>query len=283
MNKNRYISRNAGWIILLVLAIFSSCKQEVVQPAGRSGDALISFFGVSPQMASELSFPSSTDYVLTDRTDTNFKVSSLSNTTPAFNKTNNFQYPGTGYNATLQQPWVQYMHMKPGLHTFALVDTARYLRVKDNINLKPNMPLSIYYADSMGYYRSFILQDQIATQSEKTGIRFLDFSPDAGSVFFTINEKPASQSGFPATLQYGQSSKFISYPNAKTDTLRINFYMTGDSTDVVARAFLQADPAHSYTLALTGYYNPSPVYKDPKSGSYIFLSGGLSVIINKNN
>ena len=246
---------------------------------GSAAEAQVNFINASAQLFGDLSYNGKA-YILTDRKDTTYQSVFL----PYFSRDNKFQYPSTAYNASLTQSWITYLNLAPGTHQFILVDTSHYLRVKDNINLKINAPVSIYYTDSLGYFKSFIFQDQLINEPANVRLRFLDFSPDAGNVFFTIDEKPASSRGFIKSLKYGGVTSFVSYPNPKTDTLRINFYQATDSTTIIARTFLQAEPGHSYTLALTGYYSPFVSYPDPKnSNNYKNITGGLSVLVNTNN
>ena len=272
------------WISMLIVinvGFLSSCKKEAL-PDTVGNDGQISFFNVSAQLSNDVGY-SGNAYVLTDLTDTIYKSGNLpGNNTPVFGQ-NEFQYPSTIFNSTLRQPWVMYMRLKTGMHQFTLVDTGHYLRVRDKFAIAPNAPVSVYYTDSLGYFRSLILQDQLINKPGIVRLRFIDLSPDAGKVFFTINEKAASSSGFVQSLKYGQSAPFVDYPNPRTDTLRINFYQAADSSTVVASAFLQAAPGRSYTLALNGYYNQSISYPDPKNGQYKSFSGFLSVLINTNN
>jgi hypothetical protein len=269
-------SRIFSGVAVVLVFVLGSCRRQVQTPAGSSGDAQISFIGVSVQMMA-----SGGSYVLIDNTDTSSTVRPSTVNQPVLS---NPQYmsPTTAYNQTLAVPWVFYMHLYPGKHSFSLMDTALRLRAIDTLQLAANAPVSIYYADSMGYFRSVVLQDQFTTQGTQTNIRFVDLSPDAGSIFFTIDEQPASVQGFDTAYVYGQHSDFVPLSDTAGSTLRINFYQAGDSVDVIAREFLQADPGHAYTFILEGYFNTSPTYTDPLTGDAENPAGGLSLLVNKN-
>jgi hypothetical protein len=284
MNAKKKNNKTAGVLMVMLIILLAACKKDLQPHSDNTSDGQVAFINASAQLFSDLGFNGNA-YILKDITDTTYKPVNLSSPDmPYLNKQYKYQYPSTNFNATLAQPWVNYLHTSTGAHQFILIDTAHYLRVKDEVDLKANTPVSIYYADSLGYFRSFILEDQLINEPGKVRLRFLNLSPDAGDVFFTINEKPASSSGFINSFKYGSLTSFVSYPNIKRDTLRINFYRAGDSTTVVATTFLQADPGRSYTLALQGYYSQFVSYPDPKdSNKYKSLTGGLSVLVHTNN
>jgi hypothetical protein len=274
------ISRKGAllYVAVIMACVCCACRRQVQVPSGSSDDARISFIAVSAQMMED-----GGGYVLIDNTDSAFpQIRPGTLNQPVLDQEAQFMYPTTPFNETLTVPWIFYMHLYPGRHSFTLVDTGLILRATDEVQLGPNAPVSIYYADSVGYFRSLVLQDQFTTQSSQANIRFLDLSPDAGSIFFTIDDQPASAQGFDTTYAYGQHSGFIPFPNQVSDTLRINFYQAGDSVDVIAREFLQADPGHAYTFILEGYYNTSPSYPDPLTGKTKTPTGGLSILVNKN-
>ena len=267
------------YVLTLIAFLCHSCREQVETPAGRSDDAQVSFICASAQMTYE-----GAGYVLIDNTDSAFpQVRPDLTNQPNFNSTDKFMYPNTPFNASLAVSWTIYMHLYPGKHSFTLLDDGLLFRAGDQYQLAANAPVSIYYADSLGLFRSLVLQDHFTTSNSQVNLRFLDLSPDAGKIFFTIDEQPAAAQGFDSTYSYGQSSTFINFPNPVSDTLRISFYQAGDSVDVIAREFLQADPGHAYTFALQGYYNTNPSYTDPLTGNPVTPPGGLSVLVNKNN
>lgn len=282
MHLNKKNRASVLKITFVALIIFlAACKKELKTPAAESPDAKVAFISVSPQLSNDL-IPYGTAYVLKDITDTNATKQFL-NTMPALNIGSKMQYPTTVSNTSLQQPWIEYLHLPSGPHLFTLVDTSHFLRVRDQVNFQADKPVSIYYADSLGHYRSFILPDDFTSNPGEVGLRFLNFSPDAGNVFFTIDEKPASASGFVNSFKYGQITPFVNYPNPRADTLRVNFFQASDSTTVIASAFVQAAPGHAYTLALQGYLNGSATYFDPKNHKLKTIQASLSVQINNNN
>jgi hypothetical protein len=288
MEQTRFIywlSRKSYPIYALafIALLCHSCREQVETPAGRSEDAQISFICASAQMMNINGYGIPDGYVLIDNTDSAFPLvrPDLTNQ-PFFNSTEKFMYPNTSFNASLTVPWTFYMHLYPGRHSFTLLDTGLLFRAGDQFQLAANAPVSIYYADSLGFFRSLVMQDRFTTSNGQVNLRFLDLSPDAGNIFFTIDEQPAAAQGFDSTYRYGQAGAFVNFPNPVSDTLRISFYQAGDSVDVIAREFLQADPGHAYTFALQGYYNTSPSYIDPLTGKPENPLGGLSILVNKN-
>jgi hypothetical protein len=288
MEQTRYIHRLFRkqpilYVLVFIAFLCHSCREQVTTPAGRSDDAQISFICASTQMMNEIDLNGNSGYVLVDNTDSAFpQVRPDIANQPFFNSADKFMYPFSEINATLTVPWIFYMHLYPGKHSFSLLDTGLLFRAGDQFQLAANAPVSIYYADSMGFFRSLVLQDQFTTSNSQVNLRFLDLSPDAGNIFFTIDEQPAAAQGFDSSYVYGQHSAFVPFPNPVSDTLRISFYQAGDSVDAIAHEFLQADPGHTYTLALQGYYNTSPSYTDPLTFLQTTPAGGLSILVNKN-
>ena len=271
------------YVLAFIAVLCHSCREQVTTPAGRSDDAQISFICASTQLMNINGYGISDGVVLIDNTDSAFpQVRPDISNQPFFSAADKFMYPFSEFNTTLTVPWIFYMHLYPGKHSFTLLDTGLLFRAVDQFQLPANAPVSIYYADSMGFFRSLVLQDQFTTNNSQVNLRFLDLSPDAGKIFFTIDEQPAAVQGFDSTYSYGQHSAFVNFPNPLSDTLRINFYQAGDSVDVIAREFLQADPGHAYTFALQGYYNTNPSYIDPLTGHFENPLGGLSILVNKN-
>jgi hypothetical protein len=268
------------WFLLylpvMAAGLCSGCREKVVTLPGSSNDAQISFFCASTLLMQ------SGGYVLIDYTDTTFPPPSpsqlaLNDSVPSFSAISRYMYPTTVYNRTLPVPWVFYMHLKPGKHSFTLLDGGTQFRAVDESLLSANIPASIFYTDSMGYFRSVVLEDQYTIQNSQVSLRLVDLSPDAGKVFFTISGQQASAMGFAPTYSYGKNSGFVNLPNPVSDTLQINFYQAGDSVDVVASNFLPVNPGHAYTFTLQGYFNPNPTYTDPLTGYPETPAGGLSI------
>lgn len=277
--------------VIAILIIGISCQRTVTTPY--QPDAQVSFIGVSAQMQSALSGGKGVYPIFIDLPDTSLQSIPFSdNSLPYsftnvyqnvgyFNKDNNYQFPTTSYNASQQASWIRYMRLTPGSHVFSLLDTAHNVRHRDTVDMAQNMPISVYYGDSLGYFRSWVLKDTLVSDAEKIRLRFLDASPDAGNVFVKVNDRP-TPAGFPDSLKYGMVSSFTDYNNPVSDTLRIYFYHVGDSTNILARSFLQAEPGRSYTLTLAGYVNSNIGYTDSVSGTHLTGSIGLHVIVNKN-
>lgn len=263
-------------LLLTVLWLFSACRKQVQTLTDSSNDAQISFICASPQLISELG-RSGNAPIMVDYAGNIFPPPEpLSVYQPSFNSQQKFIFPTTSFNETLEVGWSFYMHLYPGTHTITVLDTGLFPRNSDTCSLKANAPVSAFYADSMGYFSSFFLEDKFSIQDSQVSLRLVNLCPDAGNVFFTIDQQAAPALGFASSYSYGQSSPFINYPNPSFDTLRIYFYQAGDSIDVIAREFLPVFPGHAYTFTLQGYVNPSPMYTDPVTGDFENLSGGIS-------
>lgn len=275
---------NTLFLIILFCIVLTACKKENQLNDASANDALVTFNIVSAQLQSDLAAKNNC-YVLIDRADTTYQPLNLSNPElPYFNNNYKFQYPTNTFNAGLQQSWAIYGHIKPGAHTLNLIDSAHYLRNSSKINLAANKNFSIYYADSLGYFRSFVLQDELINQPGKVRLRFLDFCPDATELAFNIDDKPAAQSGFVNKMNYGTTTGFVNYDTPRPDTLKIDFYQPSDPQTIVATTFLKTQPGRSYTLALMGYLSGFASYPDPKNNLFYKQVGiSLSVVVNTNN
>lgn len=181
----------------------------------------------------------------------------------------------------LSSPWISYIRIPSGLHSVVLSDTskAQHPLAFNRITTVPGEPMTIYYADSLGRFRTWTLIDTVTVSDDNIGIRVMDFSPDAGSVFFTINNQPPA--GFPDSLHYGQVSSFVRWPTPVADTLQLRFYNAGDSTDIVAIAFLDASPGHAYNLLLHGYQYAHN-YPDPVTGQSLPFNPDMQAVITQN-
>lgn len=266
--------------LLILLLLAASCRKDVTFPAEGAG-AQISFVCASAQLQNELKAEGAFSFIVSGIADTGYAYPSANAPVfPYFSRNQNYQYPNTTFNAKQNQPWIWYMSIPRGSHQFILVDTAHHPLVQHDLQAQPGQLLSVYYADSLGYFRTWTLSDERAGNATGIRLRFLHLSPDAGKIFCTINEK-AGGAGFPDSLHYGETTGFIPYDSPVIDTLRISFYQAQDSANAIARVFLQAEPGRSYTLALQGYQYDQG-YLDPHTGGFFFIPAGLRVLINKN-
>src|SRR5258708_40059430 len=152
--------------------------------------------------------------------------------------------------------------------------------IRGQVNTGSACPVTVFFADSLGSFRYWVTQDTLTNLPGQIRLRVLQLSPDAGQVFFTVNKRIAT--AFPDSLQYGSVTPFINLDNPVSDTLTIRFYHVGDTTNILTRAFLYADPGRVYTMVLKGYVN-SQAYPDPKTpGNTVNINPDLSVVINKN-
>lgn len=236
--------------LLVTCQLFSCHKTGLLTD---KADAQISFYNASEYVQNQLkqSNGGAKIDILIDTPDTTTHADGSSLYLAAFrnNNSNLYQFPN------LSSPWISYMRIPSGLHTVVLTDTSSNHRplAYTRVSGIPGEPRTIYYADSLGQFRTWILTDTVNIPDKYIGIRVMDLSPDAGKVFFTINGLPAA--GFPDSLQYGQVTPFVRLPNPVADTLQLRFYNVSDSADIVALVFLSASPGHAYNLILRGYQN----------------------------
>ncbi|MHA4806904.1 hypothetical protein ACX0G9_02290 [Flavitalea flava] len=257
-------------------------------------DSPISFYNASEYLRSHLEDPTGTGYyaafgyILIDTPDTVTRPDGSALSIAAFNNysQNTYQFPNLGfyyegYSSNQKQTWISYMRILSGLHTVVLTDTGGLRPLAYNrIATTQGSPMTIYYADSLGVFRSWPLLDAPVVADNTIGIRVLDLSPDAGNLFFTIGGKLAT--GFPDSLQYGRISDFVPWPNPVSDTLTIRFYQTSDSNTVVtSTSIFNASPGHAYNLLLRGYMNYQS-YTDPFTGKLLNVNADLKAVVTQN-
>lgn len=255
-----------------------------------NSDAQISYYNASEYLQSELASNRGYCYILMDTPDTTSRSDGSALSIPYFNGEMYLnQFPNSYFYSRYNQPWISYMRISTGLHTIVLTDTGgTHALVYNRVNAVHNVPLSVYYADSLGHFRSWVVRDSTTIPDSSIAIRVLDLSPDAGNVFFTINGQyvggvinEQSAGGFPDSLQFGKISGFIPWHNPVADTLVVRFYQTTDSTDVLTSGYLSATPGHSYNILLRGYLNP-PTFSDPFSGKQLQYKVDLRTTITQN-
>jgi len=265
--------------LLTAILILAACRKnanEWSQP-----DSQIGFFNASEYLQNQMLNTHGRSYILIDTKDTTHSGSTAS-VTPFFgNGENLFQFPNFFYYSLQPLPWISYMRMHPGTHTITLTDTGGvHPLITTGVTTAPGNPVTVYFADSLGYFRSWALTDAVKEMPGMVMLRALHLSPDAGNVFFTIGGQAVT--GFPASMQYGQITSFVARPNPVADTLQIRFYKAGDSVNVLTSASLSVLPGHAYNLVLRGYLN-NRSFKDPITGKYLNFYPDLKVMLTQND
>jgi hypothetical protein len=266
--------------------VLTSCNKKVSpnEAALAPSPGKIAYVNVSEDLLQQLTYAQPARYwshVLVDNGDTSYGVNGrpLNSTFAFFNAEYPTQYPTDRFNITQDQPWLRYSSIDAGKHQFILTDTGHHAVIKSTFEVTANEPITLFFADSLGSYHAFPVKDAIQPAAGKTGLRFIDLSPDAGKVFFTINNETAT--GFPDTFQFGKISSFVTYNRSARDTMRLRFYQAGDSSTVLARSTLYTEPGHGYTILLTGYLQYAS-YSNPVTGQYMGISPNLRVMLYKN-
>lgn len=276
--------------IIWMSCLLSGCKKEVSPadkqngPEGLGGQ--ISFYNASEHLSSQLSFGEmgNTHYgrcfVLLDQpADSMLNDNQLLKLDyTGFNPDNRDIAPSTGFNNTLLQPWVIYRRLNPGSHQVFLMDSTRHTLIKRQVDIETGRPATVYFADKMGEFYSWVRKDVPLRDNSKIGLQVAHFGPDAGKVFFTIDN--ITPPGFPAEMQFGDISSYIPYENPRPDTLRLKFYKVGDKETVIARTFVLTEPGYSYSVVLKGYQNEVN-YEDKRSHNPVHIVPNLHLFITK--
>ena len=246
-----------------------ACK-KIVTPV-TAPDSELAFFNVSQYLIGETPQSGGVCYVLLD---------SPAAAYPSFSF-GDYQSTENEINST--QPWVVYMHVHSGAHTLALTDTgAHHELVRQEITTTSQYPTTVFYADSLGVFGSWVTRDTLVSLPGQIRIRILDLSPDAGSLFFTVNTQ-APPAGAPPVLRYGSVTSFLNYPGITGDSaLLLSFYNPGDTVDLITAAQLQASPGHSYTVLIEGYENAQSM-TDPFTGNTDQYPPDLKASVYQNN
>lgn len=270
------------FILQAMLLIFlAGCKKEVkVEPFS---ETQINFYNASflvQQQIKTKSMPGA--LILFDTEDPNFKPENSVNgfTMPYFGNSDIFarQFPNETVNARKSQPWTIYMHTGAGAHNVTLLDTGRKVLVKSKIATAIDKPVTVYFTDSLGVFHQMVTVDEQLPVSNKFRLRMVHLSPDAAEVYATVDGKTLGEIG--KGLKYRSFTAYQDLESTRTDTLKINVYKKGDPTTAIAKAFLETQPGHSYTMVLSGYQQGGVVFKGP-GGEDIVTSRNLELFINK--
>lgn len=262
-------NRRISLLIAIACMVMGACK-KIVAPV-TAPDSELAFFNVSQYLIGETPQIAGKCYVLLDSPAAAYPTFSFGDDQSTDNVTNT------------AQPWVLYMHVYPGAHSLALTDTgAHHELVRQEITTSAQYPTTVFYADSLGVFNSWVTKDTLISLPGQVRIRLLDLSPDAGSLFFTVNSQTPPQ-GAPSVLQYGSVTSFVDYPNITADTtLLLSFYNPGDTTDLITAAQFQASPGHSYTVLINGYEN-AQYLTDPFTGGSSSYPPDLKASVYQNN
>lgn len=270
MKKN--ILHNYIWMLVAGLLWITACRKtdDIIPPE----DAQVGFYNVSEYVYQQIKNSYRYNYVFIDN-DT-----LPSRQTPAFTTMDyQFQYPNRPFYATQSQPWITYLRVTPGYHRLALTDTsARFTLITDTLNTQPGHPVTVYFADNLGKFRTWKINDDVNTSSDSVYLRLLHFSPDAGDIYYTINgERPKTS---PTSFVYGTIPGFTARPCKGLDTLRLRFYRTAEPNDAFFSARLMTTPGGAYNLVVKGYQN-NQSFKDPASKQSVNISAGLNVMLTQ--
>ncbi|MBN9379750.1 MAG: DUF4397 domain-containing protein [Chitinophagaceae bacterium] len=203
-----------------------------------------------------------------------------SQTLPSFDSraTSSLQFPNSGTNAGILQPWILYMRVSSGQHRLLLLDTNLvHRRILDTtvFNAVTDVPRTIYFSDSMGVFRSVITRDEQKLLQDSIRIRLVDLSPDAGMVTLVVNKT----GHFFYSAAYGSVSTYVNYPLKDAARLTMQVRSSVDSTKVLARTILNASPGRSYTLLLQGYNNGGGSFTDP-DGKPVTINANIGLTAN---
>lgn len=257
-------------ILIAITCIAMSACKKIVTPV-TTPDSELAFFNVSQYLIGETPQTGGVCYVLLD---------SPAATYPSFSFGD---YQSTDIEINSTQPWVIYMHVYSGTHTLALTDTgAHHELVRQKITTSSQYPTTVFYADSLGVFGSWVTRDTLVSLPGQVRVRILDLSPDAGSLFLTVNSQ-APPPGSPTILRYGSVTSFVNYPGITGDsTLLLSFYNPGDTTDLITATELLASPGHSYTVLIEGYENTQSM-TDPFTGNFDQYPPDLKASVYQNN
>ena len=170
---------------------------------------------------------------------------------PQFDATTwNVQFPN--YDAQdYSQPGQAYWANQPGAHTVIVADTAKRRLFYVDLTTSATIPQSLFITDSLGYFRSVLLNDDKPVAGGTANLRILNFCPDASNVFITVNDKKVKNLSEP--VAFTRYHNFTPVPVARQDTLAIRLYTTADTVNAVTQFYATVYPGHAYTVLFSGY------------------------------
>ncbi|WP_212002043.1 DUF4397 domain-containing protein [Chitinophaga sp. HK235] len=259
--------------VIIGLLLAAACRQQDndLQPE----DAQIGFYNASEYIRLQLKNNPKTNYLFVDTKDT-----VPSDAIPRFTGSDYLnQFPNKFYYVNHPQPWLSYIRVMPGSHQLILRDTSmsRTL-VMDTVLSRHGEPMTVYFADDKGKFRTWKLSDQVNTKSDSTYLRVLNLSPDAGKVFLTINGKVPT--GFPASLDYGDVTRFTGRAVSGPDTLRVRLYQqAAPDVDIISTTLLTT-PGSAYNIVLSGSLNGQS-FIDPATGRSLSYDARLKLALTQ--
>lgn len=268
-------------VFLLAVSLLLAACSKVSHIQGETDpDSEIAFFNASEYLKLQQQNSTVPCFLLIDKNDWMYTGSlTVHDSIPYFAPGTN-EFPLDGYDATVVCPWIQYLRLYQGTHTVTVTDTAgHHPMITAQVATVNAIPGTVYFADSLGAFRYWAVPDTTTVPAGSVGLRVIDLSPDAGNVFFAIGGQPAA--GFPAVLNYGQVTPFISWPDTLTG-LNVGFYAVGDSSVALVNISLSISPGHSYNIVLNGYQN-SQSFPDPITGNMLTFSPDLNIALTQDN
>ncbi|RBL92764.1 DUF4397 domain-containing protein [Chitinophaga flava] len=259
--------------VIIGLLFATACRQQDndLQPE----DAQIGFYNASEYIRLQLKNTPKANYLFVDTKDT-----VPSGAVPRFTNSDYInQFPNKFYYVNHPQPWLSYIRVAPGAHQLILRDTSmRRTLVIDTVLSQHGEPMTVYFADDKGKFRTWKLSDQVNTKSDSIYLRILNLSPDAGKVFLTINGKVPT--GLPASLDYGDVTRFTGRAVSGPDTLRVRFYQQSAPDAAIISATLLTTPGSAYNIVLKGNLMAQS-FKDPLTGLVLNYDASLKLALTQ--
>lgn len=266
-------------LTLSVLFVLWSCKKQVVETI--QPQAPISFYNASYLLTQMIGANSGSHkaYLILDNSDSNYQPPVMGAATQdlpcfdsrSFNGTI-YQFPDIGSNFSQLQPWTMYMQVTPGTHNLLLADTDlvdRRVVTTASFTTAVSDPQTLYITDSLGVFRTLLTTDQQWTVQDSIRLRFIHLSPDARGVSLLANK----QGLFADSTTFGVATPYVNYPLSTAGNVSLQARSTTDTTQILARFLLNAQPGRSYTVLLDGYKG-SVIFHGPK-GSTVSANGNI--------
>jgi hypothetical protein len=268
----------------IVLVLLWGCKKQ--QAPDMQAQAPICFYNASYLLTQMIAANSGSHraYIILDNSDSNYQPPVMGAATQdlpcfdsrSFNGTI-YQVPDIGSNFSQLQPWIMYMQVAPGVHNLLLADTDvvdRRVVTTASFAAAAGDPQTLYFTDSLGAFRTLLTTDQQLAIQDSIRLRFIHLSPDAGGVSLLANK----QRLFPDSAVFGAVSTYVSYPLAAAANVSLQARSTADTTQILARFLLSAQPGRSYTVLLSGYKG-NVSFHGPK-GSTVTANGNIVLSVN---
>lgn len=238
--------------LLLGICFASSCKKDP-QPVVSDKTGKLTFINASYELNAYVAGNRSVVPLFWDKIDTTLAMGAHYgfSSPPQFDaSTWNLQFPN--YNmGDYTQPGQAYWPNKPGNHTVIVADTAKNGLFNIDLTTSATIPQSLFITDSTGIFRSVLLNDDKPVDDGTVNMRFLNFCPDAGDVFMTVNDQQVT--GLSEPVGFCGYHNFAPVPVTGPDTLVIRLYKATDTVNILARFYATVYPGHAYTVFFSGY------------------------------